>query len=100
MNFRGAHFYLASARSHDTFDRLLNFRTGILEHVQAAFYAIGNVNQAIGIDIEIVEHRRLLTFRRRWNEEADFFRPELIADIEHAQTGIVVSHENNILALE
>jgi hypothetical protein len=78
----------------------LNFRTRIFENVKAAFDTVGHIDQAIRIDIEIVEHGRLLSLRWRRNEEAHFFGPELVSDIKDPKAGIIIGDEDNILALK
>ena len=60
----------------------LNFWSRIFQDVKPAFDSVGNVNQTVRIDIKIVEHGRLLSFRRGWNEVAYFLRAELVSDVE------------------
>ena len=79
---------------------LLNLRSRVFENIQAAFDPIRHIDQSVGIDVEIVEHRRLLSFGRRWNKEADFLGAKLVSDIEDAQAGVVISDENDVLALK
>src|SRR5499433_758233 len=47
-----------------------------------------------------VEHGRLLSFRRRWNEVAYLFGPKLISNVKHTETCIIISYKDNILALK
>src|ERR687883_386338 len=79
---------------------LLNLRTCVLQNIQTAADAIGNVNQTVDIDIKIVEHRCLLPLGRGRDKEADFFGTVLISDIENPQTGIVIGDEDYVFALK
>jgi hypothetical protein len=78
----------------------LNFWSRVLKDVKPAFDPVGHIDQTIGVDIKVVEHGRLLSFRGRWNEKAHFLRTKFISDIEDPKAGIIISHEDNILALE
>src|SRR4029453_4171984 len=78
----------------------LNFWSRVFQDIKSALDAVRNVNQTVRIDIKVVEHGRLLSFRRRWNEVAHFLRAELVSDVEDAETRILISNKNNVLALE
>src|SRR4030095_4461255 len=78
----------------------LNFWSRVFQDIKPALDAVRNVNQTVRIDIKVVEHGCLLSFRRRWNEVAHFLRTELVSDVEDAETRIIISNKNNVLALE
>ena len=77
----------------------MNLRPGVLQHVQTALDPVGHVNQTVGVDVKIVEHRRLLSFGRRRNKEADFLGAKFISDIKDTQARIIVGNENKVLVL-
>ena len=78
----------------------LNFWPRVLEDVKSTFDTVRYVNQTVGIDVKIVEHWGLLAWRRRWNEVAYLFRAKLISNVKNAETGIIISYKDNILALK
>src|SRR5207237_9506924 len=78
----------------------LNLRPGVFQNIQPAFDSVSHVDQPIRIDVQIVEHRRLLAFRRRRNEEAHLLRTELVSDVKDSQPGVVIGDEDDIFALE
>src|ERR1043165_740419 len=79
---------------------LLDLRAGVFQDVKSALDAVRDVDEAVGIDVEVVEHRRLLPFGRRRHEEADFFGTVLVAYVEDAEPRVVVGDEDDVLAVE
>src|SRR5207253_7402050 len=69
----------------------LNLRPGVFQNIQPAFDSVSHVDQLIGIDVQIVEHRRLLAFRWRRNEEAHLLRTELVSE-DRKSTRLNSSH--------
>src|SRR2546429_417736 len=68
----------------------LNLRPGVFQNIQPAFDSVSHVDQPIRIDVQIVEHRRLLAFRRRRNEESHLLRTELVSDVKDSQPSVVI----------
>src|SRR5687768_2610710 len=79
---------------------LLYLRSRVFENIQPALDPVRHIDQTVGIDVKIVEHRRLLSFGRRWNKKAYFLGAEFVSDIKDAQAGVVISNENDVLALK
>src|SRR5947207_2521356 len=47
--------------------RLLDLRPGVFQDVKPALDPVGHIDEAVGVDVEVVEHRRLLPLGRRRN---------------------------------